>query len=88
MIMSFIRYTLRAAVRSFPRSSPVKDPKERGITLEIFNDATRKRLFDYGIGQASGGPIMGIDEQGRSVEICDPPDTGSEEDSSDSEAEE
>ena len=87
MIISFIRYAVRAAVKSSPRSSPVKDPKERGITLEIFNDATRNQFIDYGIGQASGGYQIGIDEEGREVEIWDPSDIESE-DPSDIESEE
>ena len=44
---------MRAAARSSPRSSLVKDAKERGIMIEIFNDLRRKHLVDYGIGQAS-----------------------------------
>ena len=79
MIISFIRFAVRAAARSSPRSSPVKDTKERGITLRLYNDASLKHLFDFGIGSSSKDRKMGIDEEGREVEICDPDESDEEE---------
>jgi hypothetical protein len=50
-IISYMRLIVRAAIHSSPSTSPVKDAKERGVSLSIYHDTGRAASFDYGIGR-------------------------------------
>ncbi|KAI9762260.1 MAG: hypothetical protein M1840_001439 [Geoglossum simile] len=69
-ITSFIRYIIRATIASSPRTSPEKDQSTREASLTAFQDTSKKKSFDFGL----GGLTLEEDED-MEIELVIPPST-------------
>jgi hypothetical protein len=68
IIVSYIRYIVRAAINSTPTTSPVKGGAKRESHLEAFNLPTE---FDYGFRNLALSDDDSMDDDGEMVEMSD-----------------
>ncbi|KAI9778688.1 MAG: hypothetical protein M1839_007919 [Geoglossum umbratile] len=67
-ITSYIRYIIRAAIVSSPRTSPEKDQSTREASLSAFQDASKKKSSDPGLGE-----LTLEEDEDMDVELVVPP---------------